>query len=112
MRDQSLVNAPDLKLGKLRMAPSSWSASWNGAPVALQPGVYRLVFALASQPDRLRTRSMLIDSLYDGVSDEPFDRAIDTYVRRARAAFRRVDASFEAIRTVYGLGYLWQGGHA
>ena len=40
------------------------------------------------------------------------DRTIDTHIKRLRKKFLAIDAGFDRIDTVYGLGYRWAEGTA
>jgi two-component system response regulator ChvI len=36
------------------------------------------------------------------------DRTIDSHIKRMRKKFRQVDSSFDAIETLYGVGYRYR----
>ena len=38
------------------------------------------------------------------------ERTIDSHIKRLRRKFVHVDSEFDAIETVYGLGYRYRGG--
>ena len=50
------------------------------------------------------TRNALMDAAYD---DQVYvdDRTIDSHIKRIRRKFRATDPSFDAIETLYGVGY-------
>ena len=51
------------------------------------------------------------DSLMDAAYDDQIyvdDRTIDSHIKRLRRKFRAVDASFDAIETLYGVGYRYK----
>ena len=60
--------------------------------------------ALATRPGHVKSRDQLMDAAYD---DQIYvdDRTIDSHIKRLRKKFKAVDAEFDGIETLYGLGY-------
>ena len=54
------------------------------------------------------SREKLLDLVWGADELEITDRAIDQHMRRIRKKFRAVDGSFNCIKTIYGVGYLWE----
>jgi two-component system, OmpR family, response regulator ChvI len=52
----------------------------------------------------VKTRNQLLDVAY---SDDIYvdDRTIDSHIKRIRRKFRSIDSKFDAIETLYGVGY-------
>ncbi len=52
----------------------------------------------------VKIRNQLIDVAYQ---DDVYvdDRTIDSHIKRIRRKFRAVDPEFDAIETLYGVGY-------
>jgi two-component system response regulator ChvI len=63
--------------------------------------------ALANRPGVVRTRDQLMDAAYQ---DDVYvdDRTIDSHIKRMRRKFRQVDPTFDAIETLYGVGYRYR----
>ena len=63
--------------------------------------------ALAQRPGFVKSRDSLMDAAYD---DQVYvdDRTIDSHVKRMRKKFRAVDNEFDAIETLYGVGYRYR----
>ena len=63
--------------------------------------------ALAQRPGFVKSRDNLMDAAYD---DQVYvdDRTIDSHVKRMRKKFRVVDPEFDAIETLYGVGYRYR----
>ena len=63
--------------------------------------------ALATRPGVVKSRNALMDAAYD---DQVYvdDRTIDSHVKRMRKKFRAVDPEFDAIETLYGVGYRYR----
>ncbi len=100
--------ANELKLlerGLLVLDLDRMTTSWNGTPVALTLTEFWVVHALARHPGHVRTREQLMTAA-NVVLD---DSTVTSQIKRIRAKFVAVDADFEAIDTVYGMGYRWSG---
>ncbi|MEC7209335.1 MAG: helix-turn-helix domain-containing protein, partial [Pseudomonadota bacterium] len=68
---------------------------------------FLIIDALAQRPGVVKSRDSLMDAAYD---DQIYvdDRTIDSHIKRLRRKFRAVDASFDAIETLYGVGYRYK----
>ena len=97
--------APDAarRVGELALDAERLEASWRGAPVPLTVTEFRLVACLAERPGQVRSRGQLMAAA-DLVLD---DRTVTAHVKRIRRKFEALDSRFEALGTVYGLGYRW-----
>jgi two-component system, OmpR family, response regulator ChvI len=96
-----------LERGELRMDYDRHACTWKGKHRTLTTREYALLDMLASRPGVMRTREALMAALYD--EGAPMrDRVIDSHVKRLRAKFRAVDASFDMIETLYGVGYRYR----
>jgi two-component system response regulator ChvI len=96
-----------LKRGSLTLDPFRHACSWKGAPVTLTVTEFLILQALAQRPGFVKSRDQLMDSAYD---DQVYvdDRTIDSHIKRVRKKFRTVDADFDAIETLYGVGYKYK----
>lgn len=100
----AVLDQPAVRRGGLIMQPATQSVTWHGTEVALTVTEFRILHALASHPEMIRTRNHLQDIVY-GDDIHVIDRAIDSHIKRLRQKMRAVDPAFAGIRTVYGLGY-------
>src|SRR5579863_7896573 len=68
---------------------------------------FLLLQSLAQRPGFVKSRDNLMDAAYD---DQVYvdDRTIDSHVKRMRKKFRQVDPEFDAIETLYGVGYRYR----
>ncbi len=99
---------PDLiARGRLEMAPSRHTCTWDGKPVALTVTEFLLLKALAARPGHVKSRDNLIDAAY-GETIYVDDRTIDSHIKRLRRKFREVDGEFNMIETLYGVGYRYR----
>jgi two-component system, OmpR family, response regulator ChvI len=65
---------------------------------------FLILQALASRPGVVKSRNALMDAAYqDDVHVD--DRTIDSHIKRVRKKFLAVDAAFNMIDTLYGVGY-------
>ncbi|MBC6981572.1 response regulator transcription factor [Caulobacter sp. 17J80-11] len=96
-----------LKRGKLALDPARHECTWDGRPVKLTVTEFLLLQALAQRPGFVKSRDNLMDAAYD---DQVYvdDRTIDSHVKRMRKKFRVVDPEFDAIETLYGVGYRYR----
>ena len=108
--DGSTVAQPGskaMKRGKLTLDPARHACFWDGKPVRLTVTEFLLLQALASRPGFVKSRDNLMDAAYE---DQVYvdDRTIDSHVKRMRKKFRQVDPEFDAIETLYGVGYRYR----
>jgi two-component system response regulator ChvI len=93
-----------LQCGPLVMNDECHTATWDGKALRLTRNEFRVLHFLAERPGYVRTRQQILDLLH-GDDLEVDDRTIDTQIKRLRTKIRTVDPTFEAIDTVYGVGY-------
>ncbi|MCC7166106.1 MAG: response regulator transcription factor, partial [Rhodospirillales bacterium] len=99
---------PDLiARGRLEMAPSRHTCTWDGKAVNLTVTEFLLLKALAARPGHVKSRDNLIDAAY-GETIYVDDRTIDSHIKRLRRKFREVDTEFNMIETLYGVGYRYR----
>ena len=101
------TNARALKRGKLTLDPARHESLWDGKPVKLTVTEFLLLQSLAQRPGFVKSRDNLMDAAYD---DQVYvdDRTIDSHIKRMRKKFREVDPDFDAIETLYGVGYRYR----
>ena len=72
--------------------------------VELTPKEFDILYMAASQPKRVFTRDILLDTIW-----EPEDfrdlRTIDTHVKNVREKLRKAGLAYNPIKTVWGVGY-------
>jgi two-component system response regulator ChvI len=90
--------------GRLDMDPAKHRVLWDGKEVTLTVTEFLLLEALAQRPGFVKSRDQLMDTAYQ---DDVYvdDRTIDSHIKRLRRKFRQVDSGFDAIETLYGVGY-------
>jgi two-component system response regulator ChvI len=95
--------------GKLRLDPQRHACTWDNLDVQLTVTEFLILQALAQRPGFVKSRDNLMDAAYD---DQVYvdDRTIDSHIKRLRKKFKAVDDSFDAIETLYGVGYRYREG--
>lgn len=92
-----------IEVGSLRLDPVTHRVTGNGTPLDLGPTEFRLLHYLMSNPERVHSRSQVLDRVWgDRVFVE--DRTVDVHIRRLRQALA-VSGHEEMIQTVRGVGY-------
>ena len=91
--------------GALELDQSSMSVRWRGKPMNLTLTEFWLVDALAREPGHVRSYRELIAVTRQSYVEK---NTINSYIRRLRKKFKEVDAEFDMIQTIFGVGYRWQ----
>ncbi len=95
--------------GKLVLDPQRHECTWGGKPVRLTVTEFLILQCLAQRPGFVKSRDNLMDAAYD---DQVYvdDRTIDSHIKRLRKKFKAIDENFDAIETLYGVGYRYREG--
>jgi two-component system phosphate regulon response regulator PhoB len=104
------VASDTVQMAGLRLDPSTQRVIAGTRQVALGPVEFRLLNFLMHHPERVHTRSQLLDKVWGrhAVLDE---RTVDTHVGRLRSALQP-SGHQEHIETVRGTGYRFVTRHA
>ena len=107
-RQTPIEDTGPLTVGPLRLDPSSHRvlAIWPNTdprPISLGPTEYRLLQFFMSNPERVHSRTNLLDNVW---GNEVYieERTVDVHIKRLRAALAPVDCD-RYIETVRGSGY-------
>jgi phosphate regulon transcriptional regulator PhoB len=91
----------------LMIDPSSYRVTHDNQPVTLSTLEFRLLYYLATRPNRVFTRDQLLDAVW-GTERFVTPRSVDVYIRRLREKVE-TDADHPAfLKTVRGAGYLFE----
>ncbi|MGB3721889.1 MAG: response regulator transcription factor [Pacificimonas sp.] len=98
-----------IERGRLVMDTGRHRVLWDGKDVTLTVSEFLILEALAERPGFVKSRDQLMTVAYQ---DDVYvdDRTIDSHIKRLRRKFRVVDDEFDAIETLYGVGYRFNGG--
>ena len=99
MRQEETV----LRVADLEMNLINRTVTRGGQPIELQPREFKLLEVLLRNKERVLTRSMLLEHVWDFHFD-PKTSIVETHISRVRS---KVDRPFDAplIQTVRGVGY-------
>jgi two-component system, OmpR family, phosphate regulon response regulator PhoB len=93
----------EVEVSGLRIDPATRRVSFQSTEVKLGPTEFRLLHFLMTHPERVHSRSQLLDRVWgDHVFIE--ERTVDVHVKRLREALAPVDCA-RLIETVRGAGY-------
>ena len=107
-RAEPAVDAPrTIDIGKLSIDPASYRVSYSGKTVPLSTLEFRLLYYLASRPNRVFTRDQLLDAVW-GTDRFVTPRSVDVYVRRLREKIEPDPENPLHLKTVRGAGYLFE----
>jgi two-component system response regulator ChvI len=98
-----------IERGRLTLDPTRHQVTWDGKPVTLTVTEFLILETLAQRPGVVKNRNQLLDIAYQ---EDVFvdDRTIDSHIKRIRRKFRVADPQFDAIETLYGVGYRFSDG--
>jgi two-component system phosphate regulon response regulator PhoB len=92
-----------VELGYLRLDPATHRVTASDADISLGPTEFRLLHFFMTHPERVHTRTQLLDQVWgDHVFVE--ERTVDVHIRRLRAALE-ASGHNSLIQTVRGSGY-------
>jgi two-component system OmpR family response regulator len=91
--------------GDLELDVDRMTVRWQDQPVGLTLTEFWIVHSLARYPGHVRNRQQLMDAAR-AVLD---DNTITSHIKRIRRKFLAIDPQFDAVETVYGMGYRWLG---
>ena len=100
----ALLSTSPVQAGDLLLDPARFLATWKGQPVALTRSEFAVLLAISRRRGLVLSREQLLD-LARGDDVVVTDRTVDTFVKRLRKKLRQVDPDFDAIETVFGVGY-------
>lgn len=92
-----------VSVGTLRIDGAAHRVFAGDAPVAIGPTEYRLLHFFMTHPERVYTRSQLLDHVWGG-SVYVEERTIDVHIRRLRKTLEPFGVQ-EMVQTVRGAGY-------
>ena len=90
--------------GQLCIDTERLHASWQDKPLGLTLTEFWIVHAIAKNPGHVKNRQQLMDAA-NVVLD---DNTITSHIKRIRRKFQSIDASFDGVETMYGMGYRWK----
>ncbi len=102
LRRSNIANAHRVTVGKTVADYDTLTVKREDALVVLPPKEFYILFKLLSYPDKIFTRSNLMDEFW-GMDSESYERTVDVHITRLREKFKN-NPDFSIV-TVRGLGY-------
>jgi len=90
--------------GPLKLEAERMRVTWNGAEVPLTVTEFWMVHVMVRFPGHVKNRDQLMREAQVVVDDA----TITSHIKRIRKKFIALDAQFDAIETVHGVGYRWK----
>jgi two-component system phosphate regulon response regulator PhoB len=109
LRRTEPVNEPSrvIESRGLTIDPSSYRVTRDNKPITLSTLEFRLLYYLATRPNRVFSRDQLLDAVW-GTERFVTPRSVDVYIRRLREKVE-TDADRPAfLKTVRGAGYMFE----
>ena len=103
LRRSTASDSEIISAGSLELDTAGHRVSANGDEIKLGPTEYRLLKFLMTHPDRVYSRTHLLDRVW-GANVYVEERTVDVHVRRLRKALALAGAD-DYIQTVRGAGY-------
>ena len=96
-----------MRAGELTLDLNRYEARWGEEPVSLTVTEFMLLASLARSPGHVKSRRQLMEQSY---AHDAYvsDRTIDSHIKRIRRKFCDTDDGFDAIETIYGIGYRYR----
>lgn len=94
--------------GSLLVDGQTYTATRNGRIVRLTSTEFKLLFTLAGSPDRVFTRSELVEKAL-GYQFEGYERSVDAHIKNIRKKLEDDPQNPVFIHTIYGVGYRFTG---
>lgn len=93
---------------KLTMDESRCQIQYNGQLIELTAIEFQLLDKLYKEPGHIFSREQLMNNMY---SDHRVvsGRTIDSHIKKLRKKLAVIECEEELIKSVYGLGYKWEG---
>ena len=105
---QEPANAQTLSYANLYINLEKYAVQINGEDVALTKKEIELLWTLAKNSTKVFSRDNLLDSIwgYDYFGDS---RTVDSHIKRLRAKLDKYEHPLWEIKTIWGVGYRFEG---
>jgi DNA-binding response OmpR family regulator len=93
--------------GELLLDENRYAVFWKNIPLEFTVTEFRIIVNLAANPGFIKTRAQLMAAAFPE-DNFPNERSADSHIKRIRKKFLECDEDFNALESVYGLGYRWR----
>jgi DNA-binding response OmpR family regulator len=101
-RQRSQDEGAVIRLGVLQIYPQEARVLVEQDEVSLTSTEFKILLALAEQPNRVKTREQMLETVWREEAESIMDRTVDAQVKRLRA---KLGVARDMVETVRGLGY-------
>lgn len=101
-------NETEIRCGELAIDLAGSRVYLAGEQLDLTGAEYRLLCLLAGNPGQILTREKILDRLWDEKGSFVDDNTLSVYIRRLRRKTEKNPSEPEHLKTVRGLGYMWE----
>ncbi|MES9812586.1 MAG: phosphate regulon transcriptional regulator PhoB [Candidatus Thiodiazotropha sp.] len=99
-----------IEFAGLSIEPSHHIVAIDGTPLHLSPAEYRLLYFFMTHPDRVFSRSQILDQVW-GVTASVDERTVDVHIRRLRKQLTP-SGHHSFLQTVRSVGYRFSPGNS
>lgn len=92
----------------LKLNEENWTVTYNGQLLDITRREFQLLAIMHKRPGRVFSRSQLLELAFPDDS-MVFDRTVDSHVKNIRQKLKPYAEDDELIRSVYGVGYAYDG---
>jgi DNA-binding response OmpR family regulator/HPt (histidine-containing phosphotransfer) domain-containing protein len=103
-RGSNASSSPILKWGMLQLDPALAQVTYNQVGITLRPKEYNLLELFLRYPQRILSRSAIIDHLWP-FEETPVEGSVTNLIKDLRQRLKAAGVDADFIETVYGLGY-------
>lgn len=108
-RSQATIESePDTNEGGLQLNEENWSVSVDGELLDFTRREFQLLLILYKRPGRVFSRAQLLEMAFPDDA-MVFDRTVDSHIKNIRQKLKQHATDGELIRSVYGVGYAYDG---
>jgi DNA-binding response OmpR family regulator len=104
LRRVAMEHSPLLTWENLRLNSTTREIYYGESLLRLTPKEYGIVELLLHNPQRIFSRSVMLDKLWD-IADAPGEETVTTHVKGLRQKLTAAGAPKDLIEAIYGLGY-------
>lgn len=102
------VDTDDQTPKGLQLNEDNWVVSYDGKTLDFTRREFRLLSILNKRPGRVFSRAQLLELAFPDDS-MVFDRTVDSHIKNIRQKLKPFTGEDELIRSVYGVGYAYDG---
>lgn len=107
-RIEAFQNPPEtekiLESGPLTIDSNRFTVHWNNQLLDISLTEFWIIHSLAQYAGHVKSRDQLMQDANIVVDDS----TITSHIKRIRRKFLAIDPDFDAIETMYGIGYRWR----